>query len=30
MTEDECKLYKDLPVMFNVDRGFFIEPDEDL
>lgn len=30
MAEDECKLYKDLPVMFNVDRGFFMEPDEDL
>lgn len=30
MTQDEATLYKDLPVMFNVDRGFFMEPDEDL
>lgn len=29
MTEEEIKLYKDLPVMFNVERGFFMEPDED-
>ncbi|KXT01699.1 hypothetical protein AC578_2725 [Pseudocercospora eumusae] len=29
MTEEETKLYKDLPVMFNVERGFFMEPDED-
>lgn len=29
MTEEEAKLYKNLPVMFNVERGFFMEPDED-
>ncbi|KXT18824.1 hypothetical protein AC579_8209 [Pseudocercospora musae] len=29
MSEEETKLYKDLPVMFNVERGFFMEPDED-
>lgn len=29
MTENEVKLYKDLPVLFNVERGFFMEPDED-
>lgn len=29
MTEEEVKLYKDLPVLFNVDKGFFMEPDED-
>lgn len=29
MTPDEVKLYKDLPVLFNVERGFFMEPDED-
>ncbi|KAL3485762.1 FAD dependent oxidoreductase [Aspergillus germanicus] len=27
MTEDERKLWKDLPVLFNVNSGFFIEPD---
>ncbi|KAL4932544.1 NAD(P)/FAD-dependent oxidoreductase [Aspergillus undulatus] len=27
MTEEERKLWKDLPVLFNVNRGFFIEPD---
>lgn len=26
MTQDEFKLYKDLPVLFNVERGFFMEP----
>lgn len=29
MTPDELKLYKDLPVLFNIERGFFMEPDED-
>lgn len=29
MTPEETKLYKDLPVLFNVERGFFMEPDED-
>lgn len=29
MTDEEIKLYKDLPVLFNVERGFFMEPDED-
>jgi len=29
MTPEELKLYKDLPVLFNVERGFFMEPDED-
>lgn len=29
MNEEELELYKDLPVMFNVERGFFMEPDED-
>lgn len=27
--KEELELYKDLPVMFNVERGFFMEPDED-
>ncbi|KAL4940608.1 hypothetical protein BDV06DRAFT_213326 [Aspergillus oleicola] len=27
MTVEERKLWKDLPVLFNVNRGFFIEPD---
>ncbi|OJJ60278.1 hypothetical protein ASPSYDRAFT_201671 [Aspergillus sydowii CBS 593.65] len=27
MTEEERKLWKDLPVIFNPNRGFFIEPD---
>jgi len=27
MTEEECKLYKNLPILFNVERGFFMEPD---
>ncbi|KAL3459684.1 FAD dependent oxidoreductase [Aspergillus heterothallicus] len=27
MTDEERKLWKDLPVLFNVNRGFFIEPD---
>ncbi|KAJ9143413.1 FAD dependent oxidoreductase [Pleurostoma richardsiae] len=29
MTEEEAKLYKDLPVLFNIEKGFFMEPDED-
>lgn len=29
MTEEECALYKDLPVLFNMERGFFMEPDAD-
>lgn len=29
MTPEECQLYKDLPVLFGFDRGFFMEPDED-
>lgn len=29
MTAEELKLYKDLPVLFNIERGFFMEPDED-
>ena len=30
MTPEEVELYKDLPVLFNCERGFFMEPDEDL
>lgn len=29
MTDEERKLYKNLPVLFNIERGFFMEPDED-
>lgn len=29
MTEEETKLYKDLPALFNIEKGFFMEPDED-
>jgi len=29
MTKDEAMLYKKLPVLFNVELGFFMEPDED-
>jgi sarcosine oxidase / L-pipecolate oxidase len=29
MTGEEAKLYKNLPVLFNIEKGFFIEPDED-
>jgi sarcosine oxidase/L-pipecolate oxidase len=29
MSAEEARLYKDLPVLFNVERGFFMEPDED-
>lgn len=28
MTKDEAMLHKNLPVLFNVERGFFMEPDE--
>jgi sarcosine oxidase/L-pipecolate oxidase len=27
MSEEECRLYKDLPVLFNIESGFFMEPD---
>ncbi|CZR65025.1 related to fructosyl amino acid oxidase [Phialocephala subalpina] len=27
MSREECKLYKDLPVLFNIESGFFMEPD---
>ncbi|KAB8299284.1 hypothetical protein EYC80_001363 [Monilinia laxa] len=29
MSGDEIKLYKNLPVLFNIEKGFFMEPDED-
>jgi len=29
MTPSEAELYRHLPVLFNVERGFFMEPDED-
>ncbi|UJO21627.1 L-saccharopine oxidase [Fulvia fulva] len=29
LTGEEIKLYRNLPVLFNVERGFFMEPDED-
>jgi sarcosine oxidase/L-pipecolate oxidase len=29
MTPEEARLYKDLPVLFNIERGFFMEPDAD-
>jgi sarcosine oxidase/L-pipecolate oxidase len=29
MTPEECKLYKNLPVLFNIESGFFMEPDEE-
>lgn len=29
LTEEELKLYKNLPVLFNIESGFFMEPDED-
>ena len=29
MTPEEVKLFKNLPVLFNIERGFFMEPDED-
>ncbi|KAM0547942.1 hypothetical protein ACHAO7_006897 [Fusarium culmorum] len=30
MTPEETQLYKNLPVLFNIGKGFFMEPDEDL
>ncbi|KAJ5918188.1 hypothetical protein N7454_010563 [Penicillium verhagenii] len=29
MTAEEAKLYRNLPVLFNIAKGFFMEPDED-
>ncbi len=29
LTPEEAKSYRDLPVLFNVERGFFMEPDAD-
>ncbi|KAJ5549062.1 hypothetical protein N7513_006296 [Penicillium frequentans] len=29
MTPEEAKSYRDLPVLFNIAKGFFMEPDED-
>ncbi|KAK5048217.1 hypothetical protein LTR84_005887 [Exophiala bonariae] len=29
MTPEETKLFKDLPVLFHIEKGFFMEPDED-
>ncbi|KAG9514761.1 fructosyl amine:oxygen oxidoreductase-like protein, partial [Aureobasidium melanogenum] len=29
MTKEELQLFKNLPVLFNIERGFFMEPDED-
>lgn len=29
MTPDEAKRYRDLPVLFNIAKGFFMEPDAD-
>ena len=29
MTPEESKLYRNLPVLFNIAKGFFMEPDED-
>lgn len=29
MTPEEANLYRNLPVLFNIERGFFMEPDED-
>ncbi|KAL4805908.1 FAD dependent oxidoreductase [Aspergillus unguis] len=29
MSPEEAKQYKDLPVLFNIAKGFFMEPDED-
>ncbi|KAM0385419.1 hypothetical protein ACHAQC_011329 [Fusarium culmorum] len=30
MTPEETQLYKNVPVLFNIGKGFFMEPDEDL
>lgn len=29
LTSEEAKFYKNLPVLFNIEQGFFMEPDED-
>lgn len=29
MTEEEARVYRNLPVLFNIEKGFFMEPDED-
>ncbi|KAI9925609.1 hypothetical protein ASPWEDRAFT_52237 [Aspergillus wentii DTO 134E9] len=29
MTPEEAKMYRNLPVLFNIAKGFFMEPDED-
>jgi len=29
MTAEEAKLYSGIPVLFNIEKGFFLEPDED-
>ncbi|KAK5265337.1 hypothetical protein LTR96_009239 [Exophiala xenobiotica] len=29
LTQEELRLYKNLPVFFNIESGFFIEPDEE-
>jgi sarcosine oxidase/L-pipecolate oxidase len=29
MTPEETKLFKNLPVLFHIEKGFFMEPDED-
>ncbi|KIW15319.1 hypothetical protein PV08_05364 [Exophiala spinifera] len=29
MTPDETRLFKNLPVLFHIEKGFFMEPDED-
>ncbi|KUJ10135.1 fructosyl amine:oxygen oxidoreductase-like protein [Mollisia scopiformis] len=29
MSAEECELYKNLPVLFNIESGFFMEPDEE-
>lgn len=29
MTPEEAQRYRNLPVLFNIEKGFFIEPDED-
>lgn len=29
MTKEEAQLYKNLPVLFNIEKGFLMEPDED-
>ncbi|EXJ86148.1 hypothetical protein A1O1_06518 [Capronia coronata CBS 617.96] len=29
LTKEEAEIYRNLPVLFNIERGFFMEPDED-